>query len=61
MKEHDTDRISQFGGIDLAILQRYINFHFSVSLDLFGSELSTNAANYYGAGLKGRFKETDSR
>jgi benzoyl-CoA 2,3-dioxygenase component B len=30
-----------------------------VSLDLFGSELSTNAANYFSAGLKGRFKETD--
>src|SRR5260221_3119547 len=58
MKQHDTDCISQFGGIDLAIVQRYINFHYSVSLDLFGSELSTNAANYYGAGLKGRFKET---
>jgi benzoyl-CoA 2,3-dioxygenase component B len=58
MKERDTDRTSQFGGIDLAILQRYINFHYSVSLDLFGSELSSNAANYYGAGLKGRFKET---
>jgi benzoyl-CoA 2,3-epoxidase subunit B len=30
-----------------------------VSLDLFGSELSTNAANYFSAGLKGRFKEAD--
>ncbi len=59
MKQHDTNCISQYGGIDLAIIQRYINFHYSVSLDLFGSELSTNAANYYGAGLKGRFKETD--
>jgi benzoyl-CoA 2,3-dioxygenase component B len=59
MKEHATDVVSEYGGIDLAIIQKYINFHYSVSLDLFGSELSTNAANYYSAGLKGRFKETD--
>ncbi|MGH3450201.1 MAG: benzoyl-CoA 2,3-epoxidase subunit BoxB, partial [Haloechinothrix sp.] len=30
----------------------------TVSLDLFGSETSTNAANYYTAGLKGRWQET---
>jgi benzoyl-CoA 2,3-epoxidase subunit B len=59
MKEHNTDIVSEYGGIDLTIIQKYINFHYSVSLDLFGSELSTNAANYYSAGLKGRFKETD--
>src|SRR5260221_14065627 len=57
MKQHDTDCTSQFGGIDLAIVQRYLNFHYSVSLDLFGAELSTNAANYYSMGLKGRFNE----
>ncbi len=57
IKQHHTDRVSEYGGIDLAIIQKYINFHYSVSLDLFGSELSTNAANYYSAGLKGRFKE----
>jgi benzoyl-CoA 2,3-dioxygenase component B len=39
------------------MLQRYINFHYSVSLDLFGSEISTNAANYYATGVKGRFEE----
>ena len=59
MKEHNTDIVSEYGGIDLDIIQKYINFHYSVSLDLFGSELSTNAANYYSAGLKGRFKEAD--
>ena len=46
-----------FGGVDVATLQRYLNFHYSVSLDLFGAETSTNAANYYAAGLKGRFQE----
>src|SRR5258707_4225916 len=59
MKDHNPDIVSEYGGIDLSMIQKYINFHYSVSLDLFGSELSTNAANYYSAGLKGRFKETD--
>jgi benzoyl-CoA 2,3-epoxidase subunit B len=57
IKEHDTADIGQFGGVDVATLQRYLNFHYSVSLDLFGAETSTNAANYFAAGLKGRFQE----
>jgi benzoyl-CoA 2,3-dioxygenase component B len=59
MREHNTSTVGGYGGIDLSIVQKYINFHYSVSLDLFGSELSTNAANYFSAGLKGRFKEAD--
>jgi benzoyl-CoA 2,3-dioxygenase component B len=58
MREHRTDDVRKHGGIDLPTLQRYLNFHYSVSLDLFGSEVSTNAANFYTAGLKGRFEET---
>ncbi|SLN37641.1 benzoyl-CoA 2,3-epoxidase subunit BoxB [Oceanibacterium hippocampi] len=57
MKEHDTDDLAPHGGISLALLQKWLNFHFSVSIDLFGSEISTNAANYYTMGLKGRFAE----
>ena len=57
MKEHDTDDIRPFGGIDIPTLQKYLNFHYSVSVDLFGAETSTNAANYFAAGLKGRFQE----
>jgi benzoyl-CoA 2,3-dioxygenase component B len=59
MKEHDSDDLSDAGGIGLAMLQRYLNFHYSVSLDLFGGETSTNVANYYTAGLKGRFQEAN--
>jgi benzoyl-CoA 2,3-epoxidase subunit B len=59
MKKHGTERIGDYGGIELPIIQRYLNSHYSVSLDLFGSEISTNAANYYSAGLKGRFRETE--
>ena len=57
MQEHDTDHVHPYGGIDLDVLQKYLNFHYSVSLDLFGAETSTNAANYYSGGLKGRFHE----
>jgi len=57
MRAHDTDDVAPYGGINVATLQRYLNFHYSVSLDLFGGEASTNAANYYTAGLKGRYNE----
>ena len=58
LKTEEPDKIRKAGAIDLQTIQRYLNFHFSVSLDLFGQELSTNAANYYTAGLKGRFEES---
>jgi benzoyl-CoA 2,3-epoxidase subunit B len=61
MREHDTDDIIGHGGIPLKVIQKYINFHYSVSLDLFGSETSTNVANYYTAGLKGRWAEERRR
>ncbi len=57
MKQHDTDDVRPHGGIDVATLQRYLNFHYTVSLDLFGAETSSNAANYFASGLKGRFQE----
>jgi benzoyl-CoA 2,3-dioxygenase component B len=38
-------------------IQKYINLHFSISVDLFGQEISTNAATYFNSGLKGRFLE----
>jgi benzoyl-CoA 2,3-dioxygenase component B len=58
MRDFKTDDVRKHGVIDLPTLQKYLNFHFSVSVDLFGSELSTNAANYYTMGIKGRFDET---
>ena len=60
MREHKGDLpedVRRHGGIDLPTVQRYLNFHFSVSVDLFGSEISTNAANFFTASLKGRFEE----
>jgi benzoyl-CoA 2,3-dioxygenase component B len=58
IKKFDTLDIRKHGGIDLATLQKWINFHFSICLDLFGQEKSTNAANFYNMGLKGRYQET---
>jgi len=57
MREHDTDAVAGLGAIPLPMIQKYLNFHYSVSLDLFGGETSTNVANYYTAGLKGRWLE----
>jgi benzoyl-CoA 2,3-dioxygenase component B len=57
MREHDSDEVAALGAIPLDVIQKYLNFHYSVSLDLFGSETSTNVANYYTAGLKGRWLE----
>ena len=58
MSEHGTDDIFGHGGIPLSVIQKYLNFQYSVSMDLFGSEQSTNAGNYYSSGLKGRWMET---
>ena len=46
------------GVVDLPTIQKKLNLHYTLSLDLFGSEVSTNAANAFNAGLKGRFRET---
>ncbi|MBM4390855.1 MAG: benzoyl-CoA 2,3-epoxidase subunit BoxB [Deltaproteobacteria bacterium] len=46
------------GGIPVAMVQKWINYWFSYSIDLFGSEISTNAADFFGAGLKGRWAES---
>ena len=56
---YDMEAVRALGVIDLPTIQRKANFHMSVSRDLFGAEVSTNAANAFNAGLKGRFHETD--
>ena len=57
MKELGSDdpkRIREHGAIDLPTLQRYLNFWCSSSLDLFGSEISSNSAANFASGMKGR-------
>ena len=51
------EAVRQLGVIDLPTIQKKANMHYSLSLDLFGSEISTNAANAFTAGIKGRFHE----
>ena len=55
---NEKDKVRALGVIDLPTIQKKLNLHYSLSLDLFGSEVSTNAANSYNAGIKGRFQET---
>lgn len=50
----DPVALRKAGVIDLPLIQRYINFWYSSALDLFGSEISSNAATYFANGLKGR-------
>ena len=54
---NDIEAVRKLGVIDLPTIQKKANMHFSLTLDLFGNEISTNAANAFHAGLKGRFRE----
>jgi benzoyl-CoA 2,3-dioxygenase component B len=61
MKEQgieDPAQVRAQGLIDLQTIQRYLNFHYSVTIDLFGADQSSNAAIFYSSGLKGRYEET---
>ena len=53
----DVAAVRAAGAIDLPLIQRKINLHYSLTLDLFGNEISTNAANAFNAGIKGRYRE----
>ncbi|MDX1430842.1 MAG: benzoyl-CoA 2,3-epoxidase subunit BoxB [Gammaproteobacteria bacterium] len=55
---YDIEPVRALGVIDLPTVQKKANLHCSLSLDLFGSEVSTNAANAFNASIKGRYRET---
>ncbi len=55
---NDIEAVRALGVIDLPTMQKKLNLHYTLSLDLFGSEVSTNAANAFNAGIKGRYQET---
>jgi len=55
---YEVDKIRALGVIDLPTIQKKLNLHYTLSLDLFGSEVSTNAANAFNSGIKGRYQET---
>src|SRR6266850_4982845 len=58
LKTDDPVHVRSAGAIDLHTIQKYMNFWFSSALDLFGSEISSNAASYFASGLKGRPDES---
>jgi benzoyl-CoA 2,3-dioxygenase component B len=57
IKQDKNGDVRAQGGIDLPTIQKYLNLWYTLSLDLFGGEISSNAADAFGAGLKGRHKE----
>ncbi|HET7795651.1 MAG TPA: benzoyl-CoA 2,3-epoxidase subunit BoxB, partial [Rhizobacter sp.] len=57
LKTDDPKALRAAGVIDLPTIQRYLNFHYSVTIDLFGADQSSNAATFYSSGLKGRYEE----
>jgi len=57
MKEGTDPR--KVGAIPLEIIQRYVNEWATASHDLFGGEDSSNAAESFASGLKGRYREGD--
>ena len=61
MKQEPNEDVTKLGGIPLEMLQRHFNSWFSVCLDLFGGDDSSNAAHYFAAGLKGRYKESSDK
>jgi benzoyl-CoA 2,3-dioxygenase component B len=61
MKTAPAEDVTSVGGIPLDIIQKYVNHWFSLSMDLFGGENSSNAATYFAAGLKGRYKEASDK
>ena len=56
---NDVEAVRKLGVVDLPLLQRKANFHISVTRDLFGSEISSNAAEAFSSGIKGRFNEAN--
>lgn len=50
---------AKVGAMPLELVQRFINEWASASMDLFGGEDSTNAAESFAMGLKGRYREGD--
>jgi len=54
----EVERVRALGVIDLPLIQKKLNLHYTLSLDLFGQEVSTNAANSFNAGVKGRYMES---
>jgi len=49
--------VRKLGAVDIPTIQKHLNLWTSLSVDLFGGEISSNAATYFASGLKGRAYE----
>jgi benzoyl-CoA 2,3-epoxidase subunit B len=58
MQQDSNEDARALGGVDLPTIQKWINHWYGYSLDLFGAEVSTNAADYFASGVKGRWRES---
>jgi benzoyl-CoA 2,3-dioxygenase component B len=58
MQQDSNQDARALGGVDLPTIQKWINHWYGYSLDLFGAEVSTNAADYFASGIKGRWRES---
>src|SRR5271155_1544102 len=56
---NEVGAVRKLGVVALPLLQRKANFHASVTRDLFGAEISSNAAEAFSSGVKGRFNEAN--
>jgi benzoyl-CoA 2,3-dioxygenase component B len=54
MRDHPDHDVKQHGAIPLEVIGKYINYWASSSTDLYGAEVSSNSANFFRSGLKGR-------
>ena len=61
LKTDDPAKLRAAGVIDLPTIQRYLNFHYSVTIDLFGADQSSNAATFYSVGPEGPLRGRQAR
>src|SRR5260221_14510313 len=57
---NDVAKVRALGVIDRPTIQNKLHLHYSLSLDLFGSEVSTNAPTAFNPGIKRRYRETQT-
>jgi benzoyl-CoA 2,3-dioxygenase component B len=59
MKQDPNGDVRKLGGIPLELINKWLNYWFTYGMDLFGGEISSNAADAFSAGLKGRYREEE--
>jgi len=60
LMKQDRVTYASWAAFPLEIIQKYINFWFSYSLDLFGGEISSNSADFFGGRPQGPLTKSRS-